>query len=108
MFVLRVWLTAGALVEHIYRGKTECRRDAHLLDSKANAVPVVLRDDFGKETTINLMHVMGYQVSDYDAELEGAMEINNRKQGIAERLQHRAMQRAQLIGGAPNGRVIVG
>lgn len=104
MHVLRVYLRSGQLIEMIYRSEETMAHSILLI----GGVDVEFSDDFGKRLFVKERDIAAYQASDYDLELEGAMEINNRKQGIAERLQQRAMQRAQLIGGAANGRIISG
>lgn len=112
MHILRVYLIAGPMIEHVYRGIGEARRDLRLLQAATPEDRVDLRDDFGKETEILCDQVAAWQLSDYDAELDGAVAINNAKQVVTEKVQRAAAARHGMIGaGGPqivtNGKMVV-
>lgn len=113
MHILRVYLTAGPMIEHVYRGIGEARRDLNLLRTAAPDAFMSLEDDFGKATGLQRDQVAAWQLSDYDAELDGAVAINNAKQVVTEKVQRAAAARHGMIGaGGPqivaNGKMVTG
>lgn len=96
MHVLRIYLTAGQTVELLYRGKGDVRSAMHRLES--NDPDVKLSDDFGKEMVVGTSQVAGWQSSDYEAELAGALEVAWAKQQANERHGQRVAAQHGLIG----------
>ena len=99
MWILRVYLRSGPVVELIYDGADACRKEAMALNSIDG---IALRDSYGKVLTIqDKDQIAGAMISDYDAELSGVDQIEKCKAGLRAKMQQRAAAQAGLIGAGP-------
>ena|ERR1035437_100971 len=110
MYVLRIWLNAGAQIELLYRGKGDVRSAEHTLREAVSGNFIKLQDDFGKDQTLIVNQIAGWQSSDYAAELEGALAIAQAKQMASDKHQREMQKRhSLLVPGLPgNGQIIAG
>ena len=96
LWILRVYLKAGPVVELIYNGADACRRSVKVLEAPELTA---ISDDYGKAITVEVDEIAALMTSDYDAELAGVDNIERAKAGLRAKLQQRAAAQARLIGG---------
>lgn len=103
MWILRVYLRSGPMVELIYDGAEACRSQMEELNKPSAA----LRDSYGKTLTIGVEDIAAVMVSDYDAELAGVEKIEQCKAGLRAKMQARAQTLARPMMMPGNGQGII-